>query len=137
MPTLYCWALIGPQLALSNFLEALTRRIEMQEHIKTRINTYSNCTSIIIGDMNAIVRASDRTSNTTYQADRTYREGTLQTLDPAYTEATTFLNNLNSTSSNQLISTLQSLRHSVTNLSQRQLKPWQKAFLASFTPPTK
>ena len=46
----------------------------MQDYVKALIDTHSNCIPLIIGDMNATIRADDRTSKVTYQADRMYRE---------------------------------------------------------------
>eukprot|EP00983_Pelagomonas_calceolata_P041667 1138169-Pelagomonas_calceolata.AAC.2 len=81
--------LLGTYWPSGSSQEALTSKIGMQEHIKTLINTYSNCTLINIGDINATIGASDRTSNTTYQADIMYRNFLLSNnLSPCKEETT-------------------------------------------------
>jgi exonuclease III len=66
--------LIGTYWPSGSTNEAIASRFEMQGHIKSLLDTHRNCTPFIIGDMNATLQASDRSSKRTYRADRVYRE---------------------------------------------------------------
>jgi len=65
--------LIGTYWPSSNSEDALACRSGMQLQIESLVSSHSNCTPLILGDMNATARDNDCTSGATYPSDRRYR----------------------------------------------------------------
>jgi len=65
--------LIGTYWPSGSSDDALACRSELQEQIESLISSHSNCTPLILGDMNATACDNDCTSGATYPSDKMYR----------------------------------------------------------------